>query len=437
MGERGRAQPAMRRGVLPALLGLSIAFVWAAVPSSEASADDLKLKLSDQIGPVDTRVETMPVGGSAGRPTSPGTTLKLSLDLEYRYNNNIFVTQTSRQSDFIRSAIPQVSWSTPWGKHRLGLDYGGIWTRHERFSTEDIPHHDFGANVELDLHRKFDVELDAGLELGADSRESLTARNTATGSPDRWRAHRIGASFRLGRRIAAAQLQLDLDHGGTRYLNNGQEARDIDVQSYSLEGLWNLRPRLSLVSTASVSFNDYQEPAVPLDSREFEVLFGASWEATAKTNGRILVGHLWKDFDDPSQGDFSGRSWRGEVEWSPRSFSRLKAYTSRDATESAFDGVGTSIVDSFGLAWRHGLTQRFIINAGVDYSTSDSGNGVQDNELTVGFGFDYVLTRRLGLSMGYSSIGHSSNAADTRFNTKELYILLSGSWDGPSSRTDR
>ena len=436
MRRRRRTQLTLRGGAVSALLGIFVACGQADAVASEARADALRLQLSDQIGPVDTRVEGTPVEVRPRRKASSGPTLEFNLDLEYRHNNNIFVTQDDQRSDFIRSAAPSVSWTTPVGKHRLELNYDGDWSNHAQFHSEDKSAHELGANLELDLHRIFKVDVDAGLEVNDDSRKSLTSRDAVTGSPDRWRNHRLGASLRLGRRIAVAQLQLDLNHTGTRYLNNGQEDRDIDVQRYRLEGSWNLRPRLSLLTAASVRFNDYQDPTVPLDSREYEVLIGASWEATAKTSGRVLLGHLWKDFDDPSQPGFSGRSWHGELIWSPRSFSRVTAYTSRDAAESAFDGLGSSIVDTFGLRWRHGLTRRFIINTGLVFSTSDLGSGEKEKQLSAEIGFDYALTRRLDLSVGYGGLRRVARSIDTDFGTQELYIRLSGNWDGPTRSLD-
>lgn len=419
-----------------------------AATQSGQNSSDLRLQLSDGIGPVDNRVEqarnnaaessagqSAGAAGAAGAPPAD-TGLVLKLSLEYRHDGNLFSTAGNTESDFIRGMRPGLEWRGRIRKHELSFSWDGDLANHARFHREDYFNHDLDALARLDLHRKVKLNLGAELDFGTDARGGLTSRQTATGRPDRWRRHGIGASVEVGRRIATAQFRLGVERGGVRYLNNDQSVRDVDEFGTELEGAWHLSPRLSLLGQLGFANNDYQDPSVPLDSREYEALIGVEWEATAKTSGRVLIGNLWKDFDDPSRPGFVGRSWDVEVSWSPRTFSKLTAYASRDATESAFGGTGTAILDTFGLKWRHALSERLFLLAGAEFATSDLGGGRNEDRFSTDVGLTYTLTRWLDVSLSYEADRRQSEPGGADFGDRALLIRLDGRWKPKGGRPD-
>jgi hypothetical protein len=404
----------------------------APAPTDNRSQSDLGLTVAKEIQPVDTRVEQAGEGAAAQHDKGAGTppsSLQLKLTLGYRHDNNLFASASAPVSDFVRSLAPGATWTGAAGKHRYRLGYQGQWANHARFHSEDHQDHAFDGTVALDLHRKFKVEIDTGIEFGTDARGGLTSRQVTFGERDKWRRHHLGASAQLGRRIATAQLIASARNSGIRYRNNRQSSRDTDTLDLGLEGRWNFSPRLSAIAAGGVAANDYQDPATPLDSREYEALIGVEWEATAKTSGRVLVGSLWKDFDDPSRRGFHGRNWEAEVNWEPRSYSKLTAYASRDATESAFGGTGTAILDTYGLKWRHALSNRWVLNAGFEFSTSDLDGGNSEDQFLSSFGFSYSITRWLDFGVNYESIRRRSNPGNRDFGDQSLGIEFTGSWD--------
>ena len=397
----------------------------------------LRLRLSDQIAPVDTRLSQEPVEPVPTRPRKVAATgLRLGLSAEMSHDNNLFASAIDPVSDFARILSPSVELRGALGKHQLTLAYKGKRANYARFHGEDYFNHDVNAGLVLDVHRKVKVKLDSNIDFGSDSRGDLTASDVISSTPDAWRRHGLGVKVELGRRIAKAQISAHYALSGTRYVNNAQGIRDIDQRALGLEARWNISPKFSVLGRGNASFTNYLDASSPLDSKEYNALIGVAWEATAKTSGEFLVGVLHKDFYDPARKSSNNYSWSGKATWAPRSFSKLSATASRSAQESAAGGSGTALVDTVGLGWRHGLTNRLAWNMALSLNTGDYGRGRTSQQVISEFALSYEVSRWLGLELGFQSTRRSSRPDRNDFGDQTLFFRLDGSWDRRSSEQE-
>ena len=107
----------------------------------------------------------------------------------------------------------------------------------------------------------------------------------------------------------------------------------------------------------------------------------------AKTSGEVKLGVRRLEFHDAGNADLSGFTWDARVEWSPKTYSRFSAYTTRAVSESAFlpgsASSSTATSDLYGMRWRHGLSERLTFDAAVERTVAAFEAGGEDRFLSL------------------------------------------------------
>jgi hypothetical protein len=414
-GCRRTARLCPAAGLSRGLLALGLLLCLPAAGLAAAN-EGIRLRLSDQLSE-DVR-DDRPSSEQAARFLPRFSALTLEVTVAALHDDNVLRSSANEVSSPILRTAPKAMLELGSGRHDLNLGYQGEYAHHFDISDEDYFDHELIGDAGLRLSRRLKLGLDTGLLYGHDRRGDFSSRLTGAPEPDRWRRYHAGINATFGRAWATAPrtkagLGIGFQQSGTRYLNNDQGPRDFDRQSFAFKGRYNLGPKLSLVADSGLSITDYTDPTTPLDSREVSGLVGVAWEATAKTSGEVKFGVLEKDFDDPSQSDFSGANFDIKAQWSPRSFSIFTAYASRDTSDTG-EGGGSAVVDTAGLRWRHGFSSRFHTEAGFQYQQADFESGREDDfykvDLTANYRFSRFILLRGGVE--YQTRDSSDPAAD-------------------------
>lgn len=403
----------------------------------------IRLRLSDDLAestgaPAPARpAPVSPATADEGRATRLRG-LSLSLTSGIRFDDNALRSNTGERRDTVVVLQPRVWLDGSIGRHAVRLGYEGDLQNYQRIGSESRFDHELLASADLDLERRLKARLESGLAFGSDTRGELESRPVVSGEPDRWREHRVGGELVLGRRIARGQIGLGYDVRGLRYLNNAQQARDFDERALTLTGRYNLGPRFSLVSELSGAWIDYLDPLSPLDSREYVALAGVAWEATAKTRGEIKVGRRYRDFHTPGVAGVSGFTWDARLVWSPRSYSQVTAYTTRDVTESGFTGAGggsaTATSDTLGLRWRHGFTERLRLEAGAERTLARFTGAGEDEFLSLDAGLRYRMNRWIDLFARWDYDSRSSTSPGGDFEAGSVFVGFDARLDRGAGR---
>ena len=154
------------------------------------------------------------------------------------------------------------------------------------------------------------------------------------------------------------------------------------------------------------------------------MLAGVEWEATAKTSGEILIGGLIQEFNDPAEGSSNHYNWDARVHWAPRPYSKLTAFTNRTAREDAAGGIGHFLADSFGVTWRHGFSERLVMNTGLDYTLARYSTGRRDNYLGFQVGVTHKLTHWLDAGAQYRFLNRDSNIPGIAYSDNMVWANL-------------
>lgn len=364
------------------------------------------------------------VGEENGRDSSPlrGITVRVSGGLGY--DDNVFRTESNTSSDYFWLIQPSVYLSGGFGKHGFGLGYEGAWSRYSEYGNLDYDDHRLFADADLDLSRKLDLTLLGELSYGHDPRGGVGTCIVCPTDLDTWRAYRVGGELIIGRRIARAQITPGIEFSGIRYTNNGQSSRDFDRQAYGLRGRLGITPRLSVVAQGGYAIINHLDPGNDLDRTETVLLGGIEWEATAKTSGEILIGSLYQDFDDPARGSSTNFNWLARVHWSPKPYSKVTVYTSRQYQEDASGGVGYFLANTFGASWRHGFTERLAMDTNVDYTIADYETGREDKYLAFQIGFTHRLISWLDFGAHYRYSNRRSNIPGINYDDNTVLLNL-------------
>lgn len=432
-GLRGVAAHRIFAGVW--LLALS-AFACFPVSAQEAGTEGIRLRLSDELGAgTSSKSSTSERDGPSVfetyRPKLVGLALQMTLGA--KHDDNVLRASTNERASMIVNAKPGAVLAGRVGRHSFELGYQGDYGRYLEEPDENFDDHEFMLDGELRLTRKLKVALDNGLKFGHDARGDIGSRLAPSAEPDRWRRHHAGGTVTFGRASAPvlrtkAEISGAYQAEGLRYINNGQSARDYDVDRFGLSGRYNVGSKLAVVADANLIYTDYLDPATPLDSRETSFLVGVAWEATAKTTGEIKVGRLFRDFFDAGQSDFSGSDWEAKVEWAPKSYSVVTFRASRSAEESG-QGGGTAIVDRTALHWRHGFTSKLTFDGRAQLAQSDFGAGREDDQVDLGAALSYQLNRWATLRGGLDHSFRDSTVAAAEYDNSVLFLEFEAKFD--------
>jgi hypothetical protein len=335
-------------------------------------------------------------------------------------------TDRNERRDAVVVLQPRVALNGRVGRHDVLLAYDADVARYQRLDKENYFNHDFTASTNLDFSRRLKANLNSGLRFGTDARGDLETRLAVLPEPDRWRRHRIGGEIILGRRIARMQIGLGYELSGLRYLNNRQQGRDFDRRTVTVDARYNLGPRYSLLARTSGGFTDYLDPTSDLDSREYQLLGGVAWEATAKTTGELLLGIRRLDFYTPGKSGVDGFNWDARLTWAPRTYSQFTAYSARSVSASGFSagglGSSTTVSDTLGLRWRHGFSQRLQFEAGAERTTAAFEDAGDDEFITLQAGLRYRVSRLWEMVGSWSFDSRSSATPNGDYESGTVFF---------------
>jgi hypothetical protein len=425
---------AMSAEFLLGTIRLAVAFAllsgncaWA--QSAQRPVQAVDTRVTDRYGANPNVVGTMQTNQDAMVPdirAEAGTLRGISLNVSagLGYDDNVFRTESNTSNDFFWTVRPSLYLDGGLGRHGFGLGYEGEFQRYSEFSSQDFDDHRVFADAVLDLTRKLNLNLEAGVRFGHDPRGGIGTCIICSPTPDAWRAHRVGAELVIGRQISRAQIIPGVEYSGVRYTNNGQSDRDLDRQDYRLRGRYRLTPRLSSIAEGRFAAIDYLQPNNGLDRTEAGLLVGIGWEATAKTSGEILVGTLVQDFDDPAQSSGRNFNWDARVHWAPKPYSKITLFTSRRSRDDASGGIGAYLADSFGIGWAHAFSERLLGNTDVEYTLARFSTGRKDNYLAFHIGLTRSLTSWLSIGAEYQYLNRRSNIPGIDYDDNIIWLNL-------------
>ena len=355
-----------------------------------------------------------------------------TVDVAVGHIDNLYNSTQNETSTWFSKVRPSFDLQGQKGGLVAGVAYaleqGSYFSSHD----DDYTDHALSgyATAEFDSRKKLEI-LAEYLKLHdarSDSRSGNSLSPTQVDKPSKYTVKALGATYTYGAHEATGQIVVGGRVEDKSYDNFRTITAAQDRMTKTLTGTFYYRisPKTRLLVEARLRDIDYDLSSVTLDSSETRLQFGAEWDATAKTSGRVKFGVLRKDFDDDSRDTLTTSSWEAGVNWAPRTYSVFDLSTSRTAEES---GGAEDYIDStrWTLGWTHGWSDRFSTRLSHTLLNEEyEGTTVDNDTNTTTLGLNYDMRRWLTLGADFSHKSFSSNVAGADYDSNEVIFRVQG-----------
>ncbi len=366
-----------------------------------------------------------------------------ALGLAYQHSSNPRRGGGEAVSDTAWVLTPSLRYHQPVGRrNKLTLDYAGSYTYFNELDDEDSQDHRLGANLFLDLSSRFDLNLGLDYTKGHDTRGLSDSRLTEVADTelDRWRQNGLHIEGVFGRPAAKGQIRAGYAHSRLRFINNAQETRDRDLDTFNLAFFYSHSPKTKLFvegRLGEIEYIEADQAGLDLSSTETSLAFGATWQATARTKGHAQVGFTRKSPEADGAEDFDGLTFSGRIVWARTSYSNIGLFYTRTLEEPTELDASYIVADTYGADWSHALTERFNLNLWARFGTNEFSNDREDELSDWGLNLGYRVADWLSLGAGYSQLKRDSTAPDGDFTDRvfTLSLRIQGAYEGRRDST--
>lgn len=369
----------------------------------------------------------LPVSAWAIEPESIdflGLQLTPTLTLGETYDDNFRELENDEDASWVTQISPGLELLAEDRNSAYRLTYKGNSEIYHNASDASNTDHIVKLESILEFSARQRLKLEAGY------RKIEEVNSTAvSGENDKYHSTSIGGLYSFGSQQALNRIDLGASYEELRYDNsdgiNADEERD--TSAFSATWLHRLGGATYALLEARHTDYDYLIPASPRNSTNDALLLGATWEATAKTTGKLRAGYEKKDFDDSSREDLNSPMWEIGIDWSPRTYSKF-SLTARRAFDEGDDGSDAIKSTSTQLSWGHGWTERITSTLSFGLTREDYEGQAREDEITsAGLALTYKMRRWLDIEVGYRYRDNDSSAANESFQRNVYLISLTGS----------
>lgn len=360
-------------------------------------------------------------------PLESGVIITPLVETGIKYDNNILSEATSAKSSGILTVDPAVNFLLEDGANAYNIDVAiqsGVY-----FSSSADNYLD--ANLGFDVHlepssqSRYDITGEANWLTEARGTGIAEGQGGSITSPITYAEQKLGASYEYGALTTPARISVDANYYNKGYTNFTDVTKLRDYNSFKLGSTFYYNTRASTDVLFEVSLDDIDYSHNPSlepsrDSKDYRILTGVQWEATALTSGAVKVGYQEKDFKHDSREKFSGLSWDASVQWQPLTYSTLDFSTSRAARDPNVEGdyIKESV---YAVSWQHAWDEKISTNLSTAYLNEDYiGTGTidkrKDETLTLTAAVDYAFDRWMDISFYTDFTDKDSTRADILYD---------------------
>jgi hypothetical protein len=343
------------------------------------------------------------------------------LSVTERFTDNVFNTNTDRQSSFSTVLSPGVEIIFPRTKKRYQVEllYQADLERFNRFSSENADNHKVLGKAE--------ARLPVGLEFyGNDEFNRSHDPRGINISPEldffKSNLATVGVAYNLSDRfklkVNYSNFLLDYDADRNKFRNR----TDNGVSGYLY---YRFLPKTSAFVQYEYMVIDYVH-SDDLDSREHHFYAGITWDITGKTKGTVKGGYGIKEFEDATIKGYQGSIVEISIDhnFSPRHSLKIKGL--RTTQETNIEGSTFFVTTGLTLEYFHKFTGKITGTAFMSY-TKDGYRGPlarRDDTWEGGLGLLYQMRRWLRTEARYSYTKRNSNIEDFTYGNNTYYLKV-------------
>ncbi|AOS97206.1 hypothetical protein AUP74_01775 [Microbulbifer aggregans] len=341
------------------------------------------------------------------------------LDMGLVYDDNVVHTDTNPTDSWVTELRPSFLLSAENDFSEYGLRYTVSHGDYQDSSEDNYTDHMLQANADWELNARHRLGLAASYEDLHEMRGTGYSQGFGAllDEPDRYSESDVSGVYRYGAETARGNIELEAgtrarDYDPTQFIDGVEQNNPLaDVRDYGTDYgaarfFYNTGGKTRLLVEAKGSLVGYDNAVAGIpsrDSTQSSVLFGLSWEGTAKTTGTLKVGARSKQFDDAAREDFSAPAWEAGVIWQPLTYSTFEFSTARRFEEARGDGDFAD-VEVLSASWNHTWLERLSTDVMFYHQNMDyEGTERTEDRLGGTFNLNYEMRRWLILTAGYAT----------------------------------
>lgn len=331
------------------------------------------------------------------------------------YDDNVFGSNTGKESDFRSELTPQLNFKSQLPRHILDLSLGGKIVSYLENTSQDYANIHARADGALHFDHAHTLSANILSEINHEERGSISTPLTAAEPVRIFHNHAAAGITRdVGRLYGTLMATFDRwDYADVRAFGGGmldQDYRDTSQFSTALRFGYRFSPGFEFIGKirALRSLNRGDE-FIDRDAKGYEAMAGLAFQTSPVLRWRVLAGIGLNDYDQADIEDINTGIVEGQVEWLPTQYITFSGTASRkiiaaDAMEDA-GRIETRLTARLDYEVWHNV----VLNFGAEYSSADYvGITRRDTTITGSAGIQYHLNKNWLLSAGYEHTMRSS-----------------------------
>ncbi len=344
------------------------------------------------------------------------------------YDDNIYATRRSRESDWVALISPSLGIDSLWRRHSLNLDAGAHLGRYADNAAEDYEDYWLSGEGEAELTPATRLYGSAGYSHNHESRDSKESVGQTADEPTTYDV----ASLQLGvtQRIGDTSGKLGITHESLDYDNVGalyNDDRDRDVSGLGLRVSHPLSAQTQLYGQAIVNRRDYRDRRDQFgyrkDSQGYSALVGVSRESPQGHRIDAYLGQLHQEYDEARFDEVSEASYGLDLRWYPSQKTQLTGKLDRSLNETTEEGSSGYRYTLLDLRLEQKLATDFLGYLNYNRGLAEFQEvGREDLTHSFSLGLKYYASPWIMITASFSHISNDSNDLN-RVNA------VSGSYD--------
>lgn len=335
-----------------------------------------------------------------------------TLEVQTRYDDNIYFTETDRIDDVIISIVPGLKFTDKQDGHRINVELGGNVDRYLQNTSENRYGYDASADAQFGIGTLTSYNLSASYKRSTEARRSFNSFGASTRAPVAFDA--FDASGGLARTIGRFDLSLSGRYSARSYIGStfvSDIEVDLGFRNYDLVGAtaklaYSSGPNQQIYLMVSGDRRDYNNlDASTADlpesytrdrsSKGAQFELGVTRQISELLFLDVRAGYRTRTYKDPTLPTINGLSFTGDLLWNATPLTSLNLHAARGVDETVSPLLAGTLRTEFSGTVDHELLRNLILSAKGRYAhLSPIGDSSITNESEITLQARYLLNRR-------------------------------------------
>jgi len=348
-----------------------------------------------------------------------------SLNIISGYDDNILATEQNQVSSWVTRINPTFLFEAQKDNVLAQINYSIEQGIIHNSTDDNYLDHDLTGTVNIIGNSRNRVDFRTSFIKGHEARgDEEGGAVTQTSSPLEYDLSSIKGIYTYGGIGAKGNIELSAGYKDKKFTNFRDITQTRDFNQIDLGAAFKYRISDRTSANAKIIHYQLDYNHSNKDNTNTRYLFGASWEATAKTSGYIDIGWSEKDFNDSTLEDTNGGTWDISINWQPRSYSTFIFNSGQEFGESTADSSYIN-TKNYGINWDHYWKEHIKTTVSYNRINEDYGNSDRkDTTDTYSIGVNFETKRWLNMGVGYTIIDRESNLDDRSYEKNTLMLTV-------------